>query len=218
MKRVIRAVLPALIALLLPAVAFADIFQWTDNTGVAHYTNLKALVPADDQASMQVVVDEAARQQQAAGQVAVPEAAASAVPAAPAADPASQAELVQALYDRTQWLTAYLEGLQSGLAVGRDAPGGSVGINAPVVVTGSSAPPNFYGYNTPYYGYGWPYFGYGWPYFYGWPPVYTTFTTGALFHGRRFRHFRPLRKQGFGFGRIGGFTRAPPHARAGWGR
>jgi uncharacterized protein DUF4124 len=222
MKGVVSPIVVALIAVaaLLPAVASADIFQWTDDTGVTHYTNLKAEVPASDQASLQVVVDEAARQEQAAAPVAVQDASESAGSAAPGTDPPSQAQLVQALYDRSQWLTAYLEGLQSGLAAASHAnSGGSVGINAPVVVTGSGTLPDFYGYNGPY-GYGLPY-AYGWPYFY---PGVAVFHEGRFGHfghfGRfgHFGHFGPLRKGPFTFGKMGGFGHAAPLGRAGWRR
>ena len=132
----------ALILLVSPVVAAADILQWKDASGVTHYTNLKAEVPTDEHAS--VVVDEAERRTQSAvddgpsGPVA---------PAANAPEPPRQAQVV---YDRSRMSNAYLEGLERGLEVGRSvAEGGSVQINAPLVAGGSSTVP-YLGYGVPY--------------------------------------------------------------------
>jgi uncharacterized protein DUF4124 len=150
----------ALILLLPPVVAAADILQWKDASGVTHYTNLKAAVPTDEHAS--VVVDEAARRTQSP----VDEVAG---PAVPASQPPEEPRLAQVVYDRSQLSNAYLEGLERGLEVGRSvATGGSVQINSPLVAGGSST--------APYLGYG----GYGWPYSY--PLLTTSFDRGRSRH------------------------------------
>jgi hypothetical protein len=46
----------ALLVLLLPSAALADIYMWRDDHGVKHYTNSKNLVPAEAGAS--VVLEE----------------------------------------------------------------------------------------------------------------------------------------------------------------
>lgn len=178
---------PALLALSvawLPCVAPADIVQWTDHAGVTHYTNLTSEVPADDQASVKVVVDESTRQRPAAGEAST----------APAPYQPSQGRLAEAIYDRSQWLNAYLEGLQRGLQIGGAAgAGGAVQINGPLVVTTSGT--------VPYYDYAGPYFyRYGWPYFY--PGV-------AVFDHARFRHLGRFRERPFVLGRIRTFGRFP---------
>ena len=184
----------------LPATASADIFQWTDDAGVVHYTNLKSEVPKEDQASVHVVVDEAARRQTTMTDAPVPDPR---VPSTPV-DP-SQAQLVQALYDRSLWLSAYLEGLQRGLSAGGAvASGGSVEINGPLVVGGSSAWPAAYSYAWPYpYGCAWssPY-GCNVGYFY--PGV-------AAFHRERLRHFGPLHARPFVFDGMRSFGRFRSH-------
>ncbi|HXQ22383.1 MAG TPA: DUF4124 domain-containing protein [Candidatus Acidoferrales bacterium] len=152
-----KATVLALIAVCLPAMASADIFQWTDTSGVTHYTNLKAEVPEDAQASLQVVVDETARRTQSAGDT-TPNAAAPTDPAQQGSPEPSQAQLLEAVYDQSQWLNAYLNGLQHGLEVGTVAGGNAaIEINAPLVAGGSGGAP-YYDYASPYaYGYGWPY-------------------------------------------------------------
>lgn len=181
--RAMKATVLALIAVCLPTVASADIFQWTDTSGVTHYTNLKAAVPDDAQASLQVVVDETARRSQSAGDAAAPSAAASTDPASLEAQQTSQAQLLEAVYDQSQWMNAYLNGLQHGLEVGTVA-GGNAGIeiNAPLVVSGSGAAP-YYDYASPsLYGYGWPY---------GYPVVATSFASRRVRRGFH-RHQDPL--------------------------
>ena len=123
----------ALILASLPAVASADIFEWTDDAGVTHYTNLKGEVPA--QQVIQVVVDE---------QVWLPQG-----PALPDAkeEPVAQREPPRDTEDEV--LRAYLAGLDSGLArnVGT---GESVYVSGPLAVTIS--PPTPYGsYALPEY-------------------------------------------------------------------
>jgi uncharacterized protein DUF4124 len=198
MNWVFRSILLALIVAALPAVAPADIFRWTDDAGVTHYTNLKSEVPAD-QAAVQVVVDEAARRPPAANDAPVPDPPAPVAP--PPAQP-SQAERAEAFYDRSQELSAYLEGLQRGLTVGGGvAVGGGVEINAPLVVGGSSPGPYSYSYGSPYFC-AWPYsYACDWPYFY--PGV-------AVFHHERARHLGRLHARPFGFGRVRSFG----HSRA----
>jgi hypothetical protein len=172
-----KATVLALIAVCLPAVASADIFQWTDTHGVTHYTNVKAEVPDDAQASLQVVVDETARRTQSAGDATTPSAAASTDPAPSESRQTSQAQLLEAVYDQSQWMNAYLNGLQHGLEVGTVA-GGNAGIeiNAPLVVSGSGAAP-YYDYASPsLYGYGWPY---------GYPAVATSFAGRGVRRGFR---------------------------------
>lgn len=177
-----KATVLALIAVCLPAVASADIFQWTDTGGVTHYTNLKAEVPDDAQASLHVVVDEAVRPAQSAAD-STPDAAASTNPAPPESQQTSQAQLLEAVYDQSQWMNAYLNGLQHGLEVGTVA-GGNAGIeiNAPLVVSGSGAAP-YYDYASPsLYGFGWPY---------GYPVVATAFAGRGVRRGLR-PHRDPL--------------------------
>lgn len=165
MKWIRRSALWVLIVAALATVASGDILEWRDDGGVMHYTNMKCEVPGDRQASMQVLVDEAARRQ-AAGDTSVQGGPASADPAAPPPDQPSQAQLTEASY--AQSLSAYLEGLQRGLDVsGRPPAGGGVVINGPLAVSGSSTVPDYQSTWPSFYGYGWPYFyGYGWPYFY----------------------------------------------------
>jgi hypothetical protein len=137
-----KASVLALILLLPPVVAAADILQWKDASGVTHYTNLKAEVPADEHAS--VVVDEAARRTQST----VDEGTAG--PAVPASQPPEPPRQAQVIYDRSQVSNAYLEGLERGLEVGRSvAAGGSVQINAPLVAGGYSTAP-YVEYGRPY--------------------------------------------------------------------
>ncbi len=235
MKWVLHPVLPILLVVLavsIPTMAMADIFEWTDGAGVTHYTNLKATVPAGDQASLQVVVDEAARRLQVGG------AGMQDDPAPPAPSPVdpSRAQLVQALYDQTQRLSAYLEGLQRGLDAGVRGTGGGVAVNAPVVVTGSGTVPDIYGYGGPYYGYGLPYyggpyFGCGWPYFCGagWPYFYPGVAVfsghfGHFKHFGQFGHFGnfgqpgPFHKAPRSFGMTGGFGHSAGHGRGAWAR
>lgn len=128
----------AVIIGVLPATASADILQWTDEAGVVHYTNLKAEVPAAARAS--ALVDETARRPPAVSEVPVPD---QSVPQ-PAAE-RSEAPIAQALYDQSLWLTAYIAGLQRGLAGGGAvASGGSVEINGPLAVSGSNPWPAAY--------------------------------------------------------------------------
>jgi len=200
MKRIFRAILGASIVVAFPAMVSADIFQWTDDAGVAHYTNLKSEVPAADRESVQVVVDEAARRPPAASDAPVQDPGASV--AAPPEEP-SQAQLVEALYDRSQWLSAYLEGLQSGLtAGGAVASGGGVEINGPLVVGGSSTSPYSYSYGAPY-----PY-GCAWPYSY-WCDVPYFYPGVAVFRGQRSRQFGPFPARPFVFGRTRSFGHSP---------
>jgi hypothetical protein len=202
MKRIVHAILGAVIVVALSAMASADIFQWTDDAGVAHYTNLKSEVPAAYQGSVQVVVDEAARRQAAASDAPVQDPPAS---VAPAPEQPAQAQLVETLYDRSQWLSGYLDGLQSGLSAGGAvASGGAVEINAPLVVGGSSAYPYSDSYGPPYFsGCAWPYsYGCDWPYFY--PGV-------AVSHRERSRHRGPFPARPFVFGKTRRFGHSPAH-------
>ena len=125
MRRGLHIVLAVLLALL-PAVASADILEWTDAGGVTHYTNLKEEVPA--QQAVEVVVDE---------QVWLPQGPA--VPEAKA-EPAAQPEPPPNTEDEVA--RAYLAGLNSGLA-DNVSTGGDVYINGPLAVT--IAPPTPYG-------------------------------------------------------------------------
>ena len=197
-----RVILLTLILAALPAMAFADVFRWTDDAGVTHYTNLKSEVPLDDP-SAQVVVNEAARRLVAASDVSVQDPPAAAAPAAPPSDQPAQAQLADAIYDQMQLLNAYLEGLQRGMAGGGPVAvggsGGSVEINGPLVVGGSSQWPYSYGYGWPAFC-SWPYFsGCGWPYLY--PGV-------AVFHRGPFRHLGRLHARPFVLGGMRGFGRS----------
>jgi uncharacterized protein DUF4124 len=183
----------------LPDMASADIFRWTDDAGVTHYTNLRSEVPAEHQASAQVVVDEAARRPPAANDARVPDAPGA---IAPAPEPPSPAQMADRSDDRFQQLSAYLEGLQRGLTLGGTvAVGGGVEINGPLVVGGSNSWPYSYSYGGPYFC-GWPYsYSCGWPYFY--PGV-------AVFHHERSPHLRRFHARSFGFGRMRSFHHSPP--------
>jgi hypothetical protein len=169
----------------------ADIFRWTDEAGVEHYTNVKSEVPAPAQASVQLVVDETARQQQEADGPAVPEAPQSKAARRPSAPPPVAAAPVESISERLLWMSGYLDGLQRGLAFGGTAaPGGGVQINTPLIVGGSGT-----GFDN-----SWPYFwspyhlcasASGWPCFstYAWPPFFypgvAVVQGGHLrFHGR----------------------------------
>lgn len=135
MKRGIHMVLAAILGVLPPAVAWADILGWTDNAGVTHYTNLKAEVPA--QQAAQVIVDE---------QVWLPQG-----PALPEGkeDPVIQPEPPRDAKDEV-W-RAFLAGLDSGLA-SNVGTGRSVYISGPLAVT--TSPPTPYGSYVPS-GYDW---------------------------------------------------------------
>jgi len=118
----------------LPAVASANILEWTDDAGVTHYTNLKGDLPSEQVG--QVVVDE---------QVWVPQ------PAVPDAKEAPVAQPDPPRDTEDEMLRAYLAGLQTGLARNVSS-GGSVYISGPLAVT--SSPPTPYGsYVLP--GYDW---------------------------------------------------------------
>jgi hypothetical protein len=197
-----KATVLALVALCLPAVAPADIFQWKDAGGVTHYTNIKAEVPEDAQASLQVVVDEAARRPQTPTDAAAQDAPPPAPAVAQASDQPSSAQLVQALYDREQWLNAYLAGLQRGLDTGAGAgDGASVQINGPLAVSGASAVPSYETVQPYVYGYG---YGYGWPYFF--PGVATVIRRGPTRHAMRPQRVGPFGFQGAGVFNFGGPT------------
>lgn len=149
----------------LPAVASADILEWTDDAGVTHYTNLKGEVPP--QQVVRVVVDE---------QVWLPQG--SALPAVQD-EPVAQPEPPRDTED--DMLRAYLAGLDSGLA-SNVSTGGSVYVSGPLAVT-ISAP-------TPYGSYVLP--GYDWvlP---GYYPFLTTSVIGRHWgpkHGRFGTDFR----------------------------
>ncbi|MFI5399021.1 MAG: DUF4124 domain-containing protein [Candidatus Binatia bacterium] len=117
-------ILLALILASLPAVASADILEWTDNAGVTHYTNLKGEVPSHQ--VVQVVVDE---------QVWLPQG--SALPDAKE-EPVVQPEPPRDTEDEV--LRAYLAGLESGVAH-NISTGGSVYISGPLAVTISPSTP-----------------------------------------------------------------------------
>ncbi len=196
------SIVTALIFAVLPAVASADILQWTDDVGVTHYTNLKGEVPA--QQAVQVVVDE---------QVWLPRSSAS---PEVKEDPVTQPEPPPD--PQNEELLAYLAGLQSG--IGRAVnTGGSVYISGPLAVT-VSVP-------TPYASYGLP--GYGWWSGY---PFWSTTVIGrhrGPMHGRFGRDLRghfPISQRFVGpagpppFGAAGpppfGAAGPPPFGAAGW--
>ncbi|HUO37340.1 MAG TPA: DUF4124 domain-containing protein [Mycobacterium sp.] len=190
--------LGAVIMVALPAIASADIFQWTDDAGVAHYTNLKSEVPAAQQGSVQVVVDEAVRRPPATGEAPAQDPPAS---VAPTSEASAQAQLAEAVYARSQWLSAYLEGLQSGLSAGGVvASGGAVDINGPLVVSGASPWPSAYNYGLPYS------YACAWPYSY-WCDGRYFYPGVAVFHHPRSRRLGPFRA-GHSFGRRPSFGRS----------
>lgn len=185
----------------LPAVARGDIFQWRDDAGVMHYTNIKSEVPRDHQASMEVMVDETARRQ-AESEAVGPSAPTAVQLGTPAPDPPSAAPLLETIATQSLLLNAYMEGLRRGLDTGGIAAGGgSVVVNGPLAVSGGNDIPAYqnpwpYSYS---YGYGWPYlYGYGWPY---WYPGVAVFRHGRSAHFGRFHAgARPhLRGAEFGF-------------------
>ena len=128
-----------------PVLAYADILEWTDAQGIAHYTNLKGEVPKEDRDLTHVVVDEQARQL----------AAAPADPALPAAPPAVEApRQADVVYDRSQETDAFLAGLTRGLEMARTvnhADGGGVQINGPLAVASTQSPAAYSPYPYPYY-------------------------------------------------------------------
>jgi uncharacterized protein DUF4124 len=146
----------ALVLLSLPAVASANILEWTDDAGVTHYTNLKGEVPS--QQVGQVVVDE---------QVWLPQG--SAVPEAKE-DPVAEPDPPRDTEDEV--FRAYIAGLESGLAR-NVSTGGSVYISGPLAVTIS--PPTPYG--SPYGNYVLP--------GYDWLPGYYPFLTTSVIRRHR---------------------------------
>jgi len=181
------------------SVASAEIFEWTDAAGVVHFTNLESEVPVAVRGSAQVIVDETARRPSGAAEAPAQDAAPPAV-AAPA-DP-SQAQQLEALYERTQWLNGYLQGLESGLNVGPTvASGGSVEVNGPLVVDGTSAAPYAPTFEAPYpYGCAWPYsYWCDWPVFY---PGIGAFRRPHVHHVGPFHPAGPFRPRAFAAGRI----------------
>lgn len=138
MKWGLHIVLALILASLYPTVAPADIFQWTDNAGVTHYTNLKAEVPEEQGA--QVVVDERVWPPQA--------------PVVPAVTSDAKEDPVVKLppheAEADMW-RAYAAGLESGLADRVGTGGGGVYINGPLAVTTVSTPAPYSSYAVPAY-------------------------------------------------------------------
>jgi hypothetical protein len=135
-------VLAVILASLAPAVASADIFTWTDDAGVSHFTNLKAELPT--QQAVQVVVDE---QVWGPRDAPLPE-----VKEDPVVQSQPPPDTERNADDEVR--RAYLAGLDSGLA-STVSTGGSVYISGPLAVTISS--PESYPASYPLYqpGYDW---------------------------------------------------------------
>lgn len=111
------------VLLAVPALARADILMWRDAHGVTHYTNSRALVPADAVAAL--VLEEAP---------AAPDAVAAAIESAPA-DP-EPPRMAQVVYDPSVLAAAYAEGWQRGMAMVQQTQNGApvtVQINGPLV-------------------------------------------------------------------------------------
>jgi hypothetical protein len=147
-----NAVAFGIAVVLLSSAAAADIFEWRDTDGVAHYTNLQADVPQEQPPSLHVVVDERAREVQGKTEPGCEPAAAVAQPA-PLPEMRRQA---QAVYDQSAVVTAYIAGVERGLAAAREDaaakdPDGGIFIHGPLAVANARSTPPYYGY--PYYGY-----------------------------------------------------------------
>jgi hypothetical protein len=123
----------ALILAALPAMASADIFEWTDDAGVTHYTNLKADVPTEQTA--RVVVDEQVWHPQP--DIPLPDVKAEPVPQPP---PQTGDEAAR----------AYIAGLESGLT-NSAGTGSNVYITGPLAVTVAPPPVSYSSYAVPAY-------------------------------------------------------------------
>jgi hypothetical protein len=131
-------------------VAWADILAWQDADGVRHYTNLKAAVPKQHQDSVQVVVDELARQPEKTG------VAESAPPQAVVPQPHAPAPEAAVVYDRAGVRGAYVDGLLRGLEIARGGGGGGGGgggvqLNGPLAVATTTGSGLYPPYLFPYY-------------------------------------------------------------------
>ena len=126
MRTMFRAgVLLLLVAV--PTAAFADIYMWRDGHGVSHYTNSRALVPAD--ANPAIILEEPPVTAQAAAPI-----------PAPAPPPQAREEVV---YDQNAIADAYAEGWQRAMASTQQMQGGggapvTVQINGPLVAGGGA--------------------------------------------------------------------------------
>lgn len=146
----LRASVLALALVVLPSVAGADIYMWRDPAGVKHYTNAKALVPADSGAS--VVLEEP------------PPSAVREVAVAPAPAPARETRSGadgEAAFDQGAMAAAFAAGWQQGIVAAQQmrvpapAPAAPVSIqfNAPLAVAAGGAnggyDPSWFDYNYP---------------------------------------------------------------------
>lgn len=161
----------AVIALVLPTAALADILEWRDASGARHFTNSPQGVPAEFQSAARVVIADWAR----------PPAVAAAAPVEPAA-PAAVPRQAQIATDRPALDEAYLAGVEAGPNAGGGggggggggaANGGSVQIYGPLAVANARATEDVGGY--PYAPFGWDAPGY-------YPFVTTSFDRGRSRH------------------------------------
>lgn len=137
MNRGVHATVLALIFAVLPAVACADIVQWTDTAGVTHYTNVKGDVPSHEVA--QVVVDEQVWLSRSS--------------ALPDAEEQEVTEPEPPRYSEDEVLQAYLAGVDSASTPAPEvSTGGNVYISGPLAV--AIAPSVPYGRDL-LPGYGW---------------------------------------------------------------
>jgi hypothetical protein len=167
-----KASLVGIALLFVAAPAFADIVAWSDETGVRHFTNVQGEIPADQRASAQVVVNEAARQQAVvppdAGMVGREGMDAARQPPAPIVP------------DTSDLAEAYAAGLQRGLqrvqAGGGGGGSGAVTINGPLAIANARQDGGYGGYGAiPWWQYGFL------------PPQWYPFVTTS-FDGGRSRH------------------------------
>ncbi|MFI5398190.1 MAG: DUF4124 domain-containing protein [Candidatus Binatia bacterium] len=134
----------SVILLCFASAARADIFEWQDAEGVRHYTNLKTEVPKEHQETAHVVVDELTRRPAAETLPAVPEQPAG-------AQPTQQGREAQVADDRSMAPSAYVEGLERGLELGRTInAGGTVQITGPLAVASTIGPAPYYASFRPY--------------------------------------------------------------------
>jgi len=146
-----NAVAFGIVLAVLSSAAAADIFEWRDTDGVAHYTNLQAEVPKEHEQAVQVVVDERGRQSQGKTEAGCEPAAA----AQPAAIPETRRQ-AQVVYDQSAVVTAYIAGVERGLAAAQQGaaaggPDGGVLIQGPLAVANARSAPPYYEY--PPYGF-----------------------------------------------------------------
>jgi len=142
-----NAVAFGIVLLVLSSAAAADIYEWRDTDGVTHYTNLQAEIPKEHEQSVQVVVDEHVRQLQGKAEPGCEPAAAAAQPA-PLPETRRQAQVV---YDQSAVVTAYIAGVERGLAAAREdaaASGhdGGVFLHGPLAVANATSAPPYYEY------------------------------------------------------------------------